>query len=87
MRWSLVVLSVGTVALVAVVSVSLSWNDRADDSCGEQASRTASGYSITWEWAEFAYVCDYRAPDKQPRRVGIIEAFHGDGSRRHRPGR
>jgi hypothetical protein len=86
-RWSLVVVSSSIVALVAVISVSVTWNDRADDICREQAPRTASDYSSTWDWAEFAYVCDYGAPDEDPRRVGIIDAFHGEGSRRHRPDR
>ena len=86
-RSSLVVLSSSIVAVVVVISVSLTWNDRADDICNEQAPRTASDYSSTWDWAEFAYVCDYGAPRENPRRVGIIEAFHGEGSRRHRPDR
>jgi hypothetical protein len=80
---SIAVLAVGIVAL-AVVSVNLAWNDRADDVCREKAPRTASGYSVAWEWSEFAYVCDYPGPAEQPRRVGIIEAFHGDGRPRHR---
>ena len=84
MLWSLLILSSSIVALVAVGLVSAVWNERADDICREQAPRTASGYSVTWEWAEFAYVCDYRAPSEDQRRVGIIDAFHGDGSRRHR---
>jgi hypothetical protein len=83
-RRSLVVLSLSVVALVAVISVSVTWNDRADDICREHAPRTTSDYSSTWDWAELAYVCDYRAPDENPRRVGIIDAFHGEGGRRHR---
>lgn len=51
------------------------------------APPTASGFSTTWEWSEFAYVCDYRTPDKEAKRIGIIEAFHGERSRRHQPGR
>jgi hypothetical protein len=86
-KWSVVVLSSSIVALVAVIAVSLSWNDRADDICREQAPPTASDYSSSWDWAELAYVCDYRAPRENPRRVGIIDAFHGEGSRRHRPDR
>ena len=43
----------------------------------------ARDYSVTWEWNEFAYVCDYRVPSVQPQRVGIIDAFHGDERRRH----
>ena len=87
LRWSLVVLSSSIVALVAVGLVGLTWNDRADDICREQAPPTASGYSITWEWSELAYVCDYHTPDRQTKRVGIIDAFHGEGRRRHRPDR
>jgi hypothetical protein len=86
-KWSVLVLSSSIVAAVAVIAVSLTWNDRADDICREQAPRTASDDSSTWDWAEFAYVCDYRAPREKPRRVGIIDAFHGEGSRRHRPDR
>lgn len=87
MRWFLVVLSASIVALVAVGFIGLTWNDRADDICREQAPRTASAYSITWEWDEFAYVCDYRAPAEPSRRVGIVDAFHSGGSQRHRPDR
>jgi hypothetical protein len=86
-RWSVVVLFSSVVALVVMISVSLTWNDRADEICRDQAPRTASDYSSTWEWAELAYVCDYRAPGENPRRVGIIDAFHGEGRRRHRPDR
>jgi hypothetical protein len=86
-RRLLVVLSVGTVAMLAVVAVGVSWSDRAEDICREDAPATAAGYSVTWEWAELAYVCDYRRPNEQPRRVGIIDAFHGEGGRRHGPGR
>jgi hypothetical protein len=82
-----VVVGSGIVALVGVVLISVTWNQRAEDICRAQAPRTASGYSITWDWAEFAYVCDYRAPTEPPRRVGIIDAFHSGGSQRHRPDR
>lgn len=81
MRWSLVVLSLSIVSLVAVGFISLTWNKRADDICRKQAPRSSSGYSITWEWAEFAYVCDYRAPGERTRRVGITEAFRHPGPR------
>jgi hypothetical protein len=76
-----------SVALAAVGVMGLSWNDRADDICREQAPPTASDYSITWEWDEFAYICDYRVPSEPPRRIGVIDAFHGGGSQRHRPDR
>jgi hypothetical protein len=80
--WSLAVLSLSIVALVAVVSISHAWNQRADDICREKAPRGTSGYSITWDWAERAYVCDYRGPLARKRRVGITDAFHHPG---HRP--
>jgi hypothetical protein len=67
--------------------IGVTWNERADDICREEAPQPMSGYSITWDWAEFAYVCDYRAPAEQPQRVGITDAFHGGGSQRHRPDR
>ena len=84
-RWSLVLMSSAVVVLVAVGLIGVTWNDRADDVCRDQAPRTASGYSVTWEWSEFAYVCDYRTPTRQTKRVGIIDAFHGEERRRHRP--
>lgn len=79
--WSLVVMSLISVAAVVV---GFTWNDRADDLCREEATRSAGGYSVTWEWAEFAYVCDYGAPGKRTRRVGITDVFdHPGPSRRH----
>jgi hypothetical protein len=83
-RLLLVTLFAGTVTVGAAVAVSLAWNDRAEDVCRNEAPQSAGGHSVTWEWSEFAYVCDYRARDEQPRRVGIIDAFHGEGRRRHR---
>jgi hypothetical protein len=82
--WSIAVLSGGVVAVGAIVAVSLAWNDRAEDICRDDAPQSAGGYSVTWEWSEFAYVCEYRARPEQPKRVGIIDAFHGEGRRRHR---
>lgn len=87
MRWSLLLLSVGTLAAVAVVLLSSTWNERAEDICRDETPRAGSSYSVTWEWDEFAYVCDYRAPDEKRRRVGIVDAFHSGGSQRHRPDR
>ena len=84
LRWSVAVLAASIVAVVAIVATSAAWNDRAEDICRDEAPRSAGGYSVTWEWSEFAYVCDYRAPEEQPKRVGIIDAFHGEGDRRHR---
>ncbi len=82
---SLLIVSSSLVALVAVGLVGVAWNDRANDVCREQAPASATGYSVTWEWSEAAYVCNYRAPDAETKRVGIIDAFHGEGRRRHRP--
>ena len=81
-RWSLVALSLA-VAVAAVALIGVSWKGRADDICREEAPRTGSSYSLTWKWDEVAYVCDYRAP-REPRRVGVIDAFHSGGSQRHR---
>jgi hypothetical protein len=77
-----VVTSLGA-ALLVVVLVGLAWKGRAEDICEEKAPQSAGGYSLTWEWAEFSYACDYHAPRAQTRRVGVIDAFHGDGRRRH----
>lgn len=84
LRWSLLALSVSILALGAAGFVGLSWNHRADDICREEAPSTSGGYSVTWDWAEFAYVCDYRAPGARTKRVGIRDAFRHPGpSPRH----
>ena len=80
-RWSLAVASLA-VALAAVALGAVSWKDRADAICGKEAPETGSGYTMEWKWDEFAYVCDYQAPSEPERRVGVIDAFHGNG-RRH----
>ena len=84
-RWLLVIVASSIVVLVAVGLIGVTWNERAGDICREEAPRTASGYTVNWEWDEFAYVCDYRAPAAQSRRVGVTDAFHSGGSQRHRP--
>lgn len=84
-RWSLLALSVVAAAAVAV-GVGAAWNQRAGELCREDAPAAASGYTVRWEWDELAYVCDYDLPSEQPRRIGIVDAFHGEG-RRHGPGR
>ena len=66
---------------VAVVVVGLTWKSRAEDLCRERAPMASSEPSVTWDWEGFAYVCDYRVPSVEPRRVGIIDAFHGDQKR------
>lgn len=78
MKWILFV----SVALAAVILVGVTWNQRADDLCRKDAPPAANGYSVSWEWGEFAYVCDYRSRSEQPKRIGITDAFHGD-RRRH----
>lgn len=80
-RWPLAVLSLGLVALVAAGLVGQTWNQRADDICRKEAPPRASGYSITWDWAELAYVCDYRGPSVRTKRVGITDAFQHPGPR------
>jgi hypothetical protein len=76
-------LVVGLVAAAAVAAVGLTWNDQAEKICRDNAPAGAGGYAVRWEWEEFAYVCDYVAPEAEQRRVGIIDAFHGDRGRRH----
>jgi hypothetical protein len=80
-RYSLVALSLSLVALVAVGFTGVAWNHRADDICREKAPRTASGYTVRWEWGELAYVCDYAAAGEDTRRVGITEVFRHPGPR------
>jgi len=84
LRRALVIFSAGVVVALALVAVGVAWNDRAEDVCREEA--TASGYTVTWEWQDFAYVCDYGTADKEQKRVGLVDAFHGEG-RRHGPDR
>jgi hypothetical protein len=86
-RWSLVVASSSILVLGAVGLIGVTWNQRAEDICREEAPGTASGDSVAWKWDDFAYVCDYRSPGEEPRRVGITDAFHSGGSQRHRPDR
>ena len=69
-----------TGALVAVSVIDLEWNHRAASTCNEEAQKppgatSASGYSIQWEWTEFAYVCRYGAPGGPTKRVGFTDAF------------
>jgi hypothetical protein len=69
-----------TALVAAVVFIDLAWNHRAANSCNQEAERprgttSADGYSIQWEWAEFAYVCSYHAPGDPRKRVGFTDAF------------
>jgi len=82
-RWSVAVLSAGILAAGGVVAMSVAGNGRAEEICRDEAPQSAGGHSVTWEWSEFAYVCDYRGRER-PRSVGVIDAFHGEGSGRHR---
>jgi hypothetical protein len=74
-----------SVVLAAAALVGVAWNQRANDLCREDAPGPASGYTVGWEWSELGYVCTYRTPSAQPKRIGIIDAFHGDRGRGHRP--
>jgi hypothetical protein len=80
-RWSLIVASL-VAALGAAALVGVSWKERADDICRKEGPATGSSYTMAWNWDEFAYVCNYQAPSEPERRVGVIDAFHGNG-RRH----
>jgi hypothetical protein len=80
-RWSLIAASLAA-AVAAAALVGVGWKERADDICRKEAPPTGDDYTIAWNWGEFAYVCDYQAPSEPERRIGVIDAFHGDG-RRH----
>ena len=79
MRW-IVALGAG---LAAVALIGVTWNQRADELCRKGAPATAGDYSVRWEWNELAYECDYPAAGSEAKRVGLLDAFHGDGRRRH----
>jgi hypothetical protein len=85
MRRPLTALLAGLVGVAVVAAIGLTWQDKSDAICRENAPAAGGGYSVRWEWEEFAYVCDYRVPEAEPRRVGIVDAFHGEGGRGHRP--
>lgn len=74
MVWALAV--VATIAVV--IAIGVAWNERAETLCREDAPPGASGYTVRWELGELAYVCDYRMPTREPRRIGIVDAFHGE---------
>jgi hypothetical protein len=82
MRRSLVALAAVAVLGAALVAANATWSDRAEDICAEQAPRGAA-FSMSWEWKEAAYVCTYRNVEAKPRRVGVIEALHGDRGPQH----
>ena len=84
LAWSVLSLSV---ALAAAALIGVTWSQRADHLCREDTPETARGYSVSWDWEEFAYVCEYRLPGEQAKRIGILDAFHGDDRRRHGLGR
>jgi hypothetical protein len=71
---------------LAVVAVVAAWNDRAADVCEKNKPTSASNYTLEWEISEFAYVCKYGLSETPDKRVGIVDAFHGEG-RRHGPDR
>jgi hypothetical protein len=69
-----------TASITAVVFIDLKWNHRAAYICNEEAAKppgvsSASGYSIQWDWTEFAYVCSYHAPGDPTKRVGFTDVF------------
>ena len=82
-RWLFLLAASLVVAVAAVALAGVSWKERADDICRKDMPATGSGYTIEWKWEEFAYVCDYHAPAKPPRRVGVLDAFHSGGRQRH----
>jgi hypothetical protein len=76
----LTVLALSATALVTGFFIDLAWNHRAAYTCTLESEQpagatAASGYSIQWEWTEFAYVCRYHAPGEPTKRVGFTDAF------------
>ena len=69
-----------TTSVAAVFFIDLAWNHRVAYICNEEAEKppgaaSASGWSIRWEWTEFAYVCSYHARGEPTKRVGLTDAF------------
>jgi hypothetical protein len=78
--WLLAVFAFCAAALVVGLAMDVEWNDRAASSCNQESEKpagaaSAAGYSIRWEWTEFAYVCRYHAPGEPAKRVGFTNAF------------
>jgi hypothetical protein len=87
LRWTLAAVAAVAVTALGAVSVGAAWDDRARDVCRDEAPLGSTGYSTRWQWGQFAYVCDYRGTGGEQRRVGLVDAFHGEEARRHRPAR
>ena len=82
-RWILTAASL-LLALGTVGMIGAGWKDRANEICGKEAPRSGGDFTLSWQWDQIAYVCDYRAPDEPPRSVSVLDAFHSDGSRHGR---
>jgi hypothetical protein len=80
-RLAVWILSVSA-ALAAGGLIGVAWNERAADICREQAGVSSDG-DVAWEWEDFAFVCEDSAPGEQPKRVGVVDAFHGEKGPRH----
>jgi hypothetical protein len=54
-------------------------HDGAGSRCGRAMPDNAWGYTIEWEWSQFAYICRYKGRDYrhtgESRRVGITDIF------------
>jgi hypothetical protein len=80
LAWLLAVFALTAAALVVGFFMDTVWNDRAAYTCNQESEKPAeatraSGYSIQWEWTEFAYVCRYHSPAEPRKRVGFTDAF------------
>jgi hypothetical protein len=67
-------------AAVGGFAGAVEWNQRAADLCGlekekPRAAAGATGYSIQWEWSEFAYVCRYEAPGSPTKKVELRDVL------------
>jgi hypothetical protein len=76
----LTVFALTATAFVTGFFIDAIWNDRAASACNLESEKPAgatraNGYSIQWEWTEFAYVCLYHAPGEPTKRIGFTDAF------------
>lgn len=64
-------------ALPFSVLASKGVHDGADNRCNRGMPSDAWGYTVEWEWGEFAFICRYKGGDYNPtgqeRRVGLTD--------------
>lgn len=85
-RWTVALIAAAALGVLAVTVVAVTWKDRATAVCEKNKPTSVADYTVEWETNEFAFVCKYESPETPDRRVGIVDAFHGEG-REHGPNR